>query len=297
MRRGLPVAVIAVLLAACGGGGRDEPCCAVPIEVAIASAPHVLSVQEQAAPPPGYRLFWLEVEQPADHAAPGGPAFRQFASLLWRGSGRPVVLATNGYGASRRPGPSEIAALLDASQLAVEHRFFGPSTPSPVDWSLLTIQQAAADHHRVVESLKPVLGGKWISAGASKGGMTAVYHRRFYPADVDGTVAYVAPISTSTSDAAYVAFLQAVGTAECRQALESVQHALLARRAEVQPLFEASAGPGDGFTTFGPARAFDYAVVELSFAFWQYGSGLPACAAVPAPDAAPEALFAFMDGT
>jgi hypothetical protein len=106
----------------------------------------------------------------------------------------------------------------------------------------------------------------------------------------------VAPISTSTSDPAYVAFLQAMGTAG-RQALDDVQHALLARRAEVQPLFEASAGPGDGFTTFGPARAFDYAVVELSFAFWQHGSGLPACAAVPAPDAAPATLFSFMDGT
>ena len=297
MRRGLPVVAFAALLAACGTDRPDPPCCAVPIEVALASAPHVLSVQEQATSVAGYRLFWLDIEQPLDHAAPGGPAFRQFASLLYRGPGRPVVLATNGYGASRLPGRSELAALLDASQLTVEHRFFGSSTPSPPDWSKLTIQQAAADHHRVVESLRPVLGGRWLSAGASKGGMTAVYHRRFYPADVDGTVAYVAPISTSTSDQAYVAFLQAVGTAGCRQALQDLQHALLARRAEVQPLFEASAGPGDGFTTFGPSKAYDYAVVELSFAFWQYGSGLPACAGVPAPDAGPAALFAFMDGT
>jgi hypothetical protein len=174
MRRGLPVAAIAALLAARGGGSRDAPCCTVRIEVALASAPHVLSVQEQAAAPSGYRLFWLEIEQPADHAAPGGPAFRQFASLLWRGPGRPVVFATNGYGASRRPGLSELAALLDASQLAVEHRFFGPSTPGVPDRSRPTIAQAAADHHRVVESLKPVLGGKWIGAGPSKGGMTAV---------------------------------------------------------------------------------------------------------------------------
>lgn len=297
MRRGLALAAVLALQASCGGSRHDPPCCTVPIEVALASAPHVLSVQEQASALSGYRLFWLEIEQPADHAAPGGPAFPQFASLLWKGPGRPVVLATNGYGASRRPGLSEPAALLDANQLTVEHRFFGPSTPSPPDWSRLTIGQAAADHHRVVESLRPVLGGRWVSAGASKGGMTAVYHRRFYPADVDGTVAYVAPISTSTSDPAYVAFLQAVGTAACRQALEDLQHALLARRAEVQPLFEASAGPGDGFTTFGPDKAFDYAVVELSFAFWQYGSGLPACASVPAPDAAPATLFAFMDGT
>lgn len=299
-RRILTVALFAaVVAAACGGGGDDTPapCCTVPIEVAIASAPHVLSVQERTAALPGYRLFWLEIEQPVDHAATGGATFRQFASLLWKGPGRPVVFATSGYGASRAPGRSDLAALLDANQLAVEHRFFEPSAPSPADWSKLTIAQAAADHHRVVESLKPVLGGKWIGAGASKGGMTAVYHRRFYPADVEGTVAYVAPTSYSTSDAAYLDFLEAVGTSACRQALKDLQHALLARRAEVQPLFEASAGPGDGFTTFGSAKAFEYAVVEVSFAFWQYGSGLPGCASVPTPDAEPATLFTFMDGT
>lgn len=244
----------------------------------------------------GYRFFWLELEQPVDHAAPNGPTFQQFASLLWKGFGRPVVLATNGYDASRLAGLSEVAALLDANQLTVEHRFFGPSAPSPVDWSKLDIAQAAADHHRVVESLKPVLGGKWISAGASKGGMTAVYHRRLYPADVDGTVAYVAPNCYSTSDPVYVDFLEAVGTAECRQALKDFQHALLARRAEVQPLFEASAPPGDGFTTFGPDKAFEYAVVEVSFAFWQY-HGLADCSGIPAPGAGATTLFAFMNGT
>ena len=305
MRRLASVLGLAVLLAACGGGGTGStPCCTEPpIEQALAGAAHVTSVVESTGDLPaglrdlGYRLFRLEIEQPADHLVAGGATFQQFASLLWKGHGLPVVFATNGYGAARTPGRSEPAALLGANQLAVEHRFFAPSAPVPLDWSLLTIGQAAADHHLVVESLKPVLGGKWISTGASKGGMTAVYHRRFWPDDVDGTVAYVAPTSTSTSDPAYVTFLESVGTPACRQALKDAQHALLARRAEVQPLFEAAPAPGDGYTTFGPEKAFDYAVVELSFAFWQYGPGLPACANIPAPDAAAATLFAWMDAT
>jgi len=36
-----------------------------------------------------------------------------------------------------------------------------------------------------------------VATGGSKGGMTAVFHRRFFPDDVDGTVPYVAPISFS----------------------------------------------------------------------------------------------------
>ena len=40
---------------------------------------------------------------------------------------------------------------------------------------------------------------------ARKGGMTAIYHRRFYPDDVDGTVPYVAPISFGAPDLRYAA--------------------------------------------------------------------------------------------
>ena len=48
--------------------------------------------------------------------------------------------------------------------------------------------------------LRPIYGAAWISTGASKGGMTVMYHRRFYPADVDGTVAYVAPQDVVNSE-------------------------------------------------------------------------------------------------
>jgi hypothetical protein len=286
-----------ILVGGCGGEKKQPP--PVDIAVALAAAPHVVSVEERTTAQAGYRLLLLELEQPVDHAAPAGATFQQFASLLWNTEGEhPVVLATNGYDASRNPGRNELTALLDAHQLTVEHRYFDPSSPEPKDWSKLTVEQAAADHHLVVESLRPVLGhGAWLDVGASKGGMTAVYHRRFYPDDVDGTVAYVAPQSFSRTDPAYVDFLGAVGgagQAGCRDALAAYQRTLLSRRAEVEPLLAAAAlGAGDTFDTFGLAKAYDYSVVELSFAFWQY-SGSSRCGAIPASGATAQALFDFM---
>jgi len=296
----LALALPVLLLAACGGGGGKktvEP--PLPIDEALALAPHVVRVDEAQTGQGGYRLFLIQFEQPVDHANPAGPTFEQFAALLWKDYDLPVVLGTNGYGASRNPGRAEVTALLGANQLTVEHRFFDPSSPTPKDWSKLDIEQAANDLHRIVASLRPVLGqGKWISTGASKGGMTAVYHRRFWPDDVDGTVAYVAPQSFSTSDPAYVAFVDGVGgtsQAACREKLRTFQRALLSRRAEVQPLFEqAAAAESDGFTLLGADQAYTFSVVELPFAFWQYGAPSN-CSAIPASDAAATTLFSFMD--
>ena len=60
--------------------------------------------------------------------------------------------------------------------------------------------------------------------------MTSVYHRRFYPDDLVGTVAYVAPHSMGTSDPRYLDFVAEVGDAGCRAALAAWQVELLERR-------------------------------------------------------------------
>lgn len=113
----------------------------------------------------------------------------------------------------------------------VEQRFFGKSTPASKNWTKLDLWQAATDHHRIVQAFKALYGGKWVSTGASKGGMTSVYHRRFYPADVDATVAYVAPDDVVNDQDSYVAFIQHAGTdAQCNEALRVLQRHALYRR-------------------------------------------------------------------
>lgn len=248
----------------------------------------------------GYRFFVLTYRQPADHRHPGEGTFEQRLTLLHRSSGAPVVLATGGYGlaATPRPSQTEPTALLNANQVSVEHRFFSPSRPASADWSDLTIWQEATDEHRIVTALKSVYSGRWIQTGASKGGMTSVYHRRFYPGDVDGVVAYVAPDDViNPADGAYDRFFDTVGTASCRAALDDVQREALRRRDRLLARLRADAA-AQGWTfsrTIGTAdRSFEMTVLDSVWAFWQYSSAAD-CATVPATTATDEQLYTWID--
>jgi len=254
-----------------------------------------LEVTEKPSKLTGYRRFLLQYDQPADHNAPGGQRFSQRLVLQHRSSSAPLVLASTGYDISFSDNAqylSEPAELLEANELLVEHRFFTPSRPEPASWDKLTIAQAAADHHRIVTAFKPLYPAKWISTGASKGGMTSVYHRRFYPGDVDATVAYVAPESFGTADPRYLDFLEKVGTdATCRDALKAFQASALARR---PAMLKAMADQGAAYTLLGAERAFEYAVIELPFTFWQY-YGATVCPNIPAPGATDAEVWSFLD--
>ncbi|HEY3358345.1 MAG TPA: S28 family serine protease [Polyangia bacterium] len=256
-----------------------------------------MTVVEAGSTLPTYRFFRLTYDQPADHDAPDGTRFAQRLTLLHRSTAAPMVLASTGY--MLWPAPydaslAEPAQMLLANQVTVEHRFFTPSRPAPADWSRLTIAQAAADHHRIVTALKPLYGAAWISTGASKGGMTTVYHRRFYPDDVDGSVAYVAPLSFGLADARYVAFLAAVGDPACRAALTAFQRTALGRRAEIVAHMNAMATGGTTFDVLGVDVAFEHAVLELPFFFWQYHD-VSLCTAIPVPTASAAQVWSFLD--
>lgn len=255
----------------------------------IGTLPGVAAVTLAPGGPPGTLFFRILFEQPVDHDRPGGPTFLQRVTLLHRSDTAPTVLALNGYYISPFPARSELAFLLEANQLEIEHRFFPPSGPTPPSWQHLTIAQSAADHHQIVESFKNLYAGKWVSTGRSKGGMTAVYHRFFYPNDVNATVPYVAPSSHGPRDARYVQFVDRLGTADCRQRLLDFMRTALARRQEILALV-----PVDGFDILGVDRALEFAIVETPFAFWQYYR-FNSCDSIPQPHASPAELFDFLD--
>ncbi|XVU29519.1 S28 family serine protease [Actinoplanes sp. CA-054009] len=250
----------------------------------------------------GYRFFVLTYRQPADHRHPKQGSYEQRLTLLHRSTDSPVVLSTSGYGlaATPRPSQTEPTALLNANQVSVEHRFFTPSRPAPADWSDLTIWQEASDEHRIVNAFKAVYDTKWIQTGGSKGGMTSVYHRRFYPNDVDGVVAYVAPNDViNPADTAYDKFFDTVGTPACRTALDEVQAEALRRRDSLVARLQADATE-NGWTfarTIGTAdRSFEMTVLDSVWAFWQYSSESD-CATVPtAATATDEQLYDWIDG-
>lgn len=255
-----------------------------------------VTVTELPSRVPGTRFYALEVEQPVDHERPGGPTFKQRVSLLHRDETAPMIVYTGGYTERVFDREVELTALLGSNQISIEHRFFGTSRPAKIDWSKLTIRQMADDEHAIIAKLQQVYRGAFVTAGTSKGGMTATYHRRFYPDDVDGTVAYVAPLSLGLGDGRYVTHLQEVGSRECRAAIEALTVDLLVRRwpslllqAQLQQrqydLHYYGAGVG---------RALESAIFGVRWAFWQY-YGDDYCWAVPGSRATDREVWEFLE--
>ena len=179
----------------------------------------------------GYRFFVLNYTQPVDHRHPSKGTFQQRITVLHKDASRPTVFYTGGYNVSTTPSRREPTQIVDGNQVSMEYRYFTPSRPAPADWTKLDIWQAASDQHRIFKALKPVYDKKWVSTGGSKGGMTATYFERFYPSDMDGVVAYVAPNDVvNKEDSAYDRFFAKVGTKECRDRLNAVQREALVRR-------------------------------------------------------------------
>ena len=142
-----------------------------------------------------YEIF---ITQPIDHNNPDGPKFKQQLFLSHVDKDKPMIIELDGYAVDNRT--TELSKIIGCNQIMVEHRYFGESVPSPFDWKYLTIKQAADDQHRIIELFKQYYRSKWISTGISKGGSCVVFHRYFYPNDVDVSVPYVGPLNYSIDD-------------------------------------------------------------------------------------------------
>jgi hypothetical protein len=216
-------------------------------------------------------VYELHVRQPIDHGDPEKGSFWQRAFLTHVGFERPTVMCTEGYSRPRNR-PYELSALLDANQIDIEHRYFGTSMPEEVDYQYLNLEQVAGDLHHINELFREIYSGKWVSTGISKGGATTIFYRYFYPEDVDVSVPYVAPINIAYEEPRIYTFLDTIGSDECREALLAFQRRLLKKRDQVMPLVRFySMGAGHEFSYLSFDEAFEYAVLEYPFSFWQYG--------------------------
>ena len=309
MRTSLGMA-LAVLLVACGGGGgagldsgaggvdaNTGPDAYVPSDIAefLATVPG-LTFEERQTDYPGYRLFVLHYVQPVNHDDPNGRTFEQRIVLHHVDRAAPMILYTSGYYLFGLDYLSELGTAMTANQVSTEQRFFGTSVPDGLtadDWQYVTIAQAAADHHRIVQALAPYYNGIWLSTGHSKGGMTSIYHRRFYPDDVDATVAYVAPISFGAPDTRYEGFFDTVGTQACREALTAIQREALTRFSALLPMAQAEAQQ-NGLTydrAGGQAAAFEGDIAGMNWSFWQYYGQ---CGSIPQTTATDQQVYDFV---
>lgn len=172
---------------------------------------------------------------------------------------------------------------MNANQIRPEHRFFAESTPSPKDWEYLNLEQATADLHHIKMLFKNMYPEKWVATGISKGGMTTIYYRYFYPDDVSVSVPYVAPIDTTYEDTRIYTFLNTVGSTACRDKIKAFQTRLLKSRVECLPRLRWYENAlKHTFDYLGFETAFEYSVLEYSFSFWQWGHN---CEDIPDADA------------
>ncbi|MEU1813706.1 S28 family serine protease [Streptomyces roseifaciens] len=290
---------LTVLVGTVGAGsataGAADKATEPDIKDRVLKIPGMKLVEEK--PYEGYRYLVLTYDQPVDHRHPAKGTFQQRFTLLHKSTDRPTVFFTSGYNVNTNPGRSEPTRIVDGNQVSMEYRFFTPSRPQPADWSKLDIYQAASDQHRLFAALKPLYGKNWLATGGSKGGMTATYYRRYYPNDMNGTVAYVAPNDIDNNeDSAYDRFFANVGDQACRTQLNSVQRQALLRRGEFVARYQKWADEnGKTFKTLGGIdQAFENVVVDLVWSFWQYHLQSE-CASVPATNASTDELYKFVD--
>lgn len=222
-----------------------------------------------------YEIFII---QPVDHNNQNGLKFKQQIFLSHTDKNKPVIIDFDGYAATNHL--TELTKLLSCNQIIVEHRYYGESVPSPFVWKYLNIEQAANDQHRIIELFKQFYKSKWISTGISKGGSCVVFHRYFYPFDVDVSVSYVGPLNYSTEDQRVYEWIKSVSTPECREKVFTFQKLCLEKKDDLYPLFlEAAKNKKRTYEIAGYEKAFEYSILEYSFAYWQWSDG--DCSKIP----------------
>jgi len=218
----------------------------------------------------GYpRAFQIDFEQPVDHSNPGGAKFMQRIYLSHSNEETPMIFSPSGYG-SQASSVQELAGIMQTNHLSVVHRYFVEAEPAAMDWSYLTVRQAADDHHRIVCTFKKIYKDKWISSGVSKGGLTSLFHKRFYPDDVDATLAYVSPIEFGTSDSRFVEYLENIGSPECRADILDFQRNCLQERDSILPRIEKWLKENNYEISGNLEAVFESEVRSYDWTFWQY---------------------------
>lgn len=141
-----------------------------------------------------YKIINTSIQQPVDHAHASGKSFNQQVDILVPDKAdrnapvffnlgnehdltdRDLVGLYNSYG---RPD--------NVIFIQAEHRGYGQSVTSDADQSVpgyVSIEQALADYHRVVERFRKDYPGPWMGTGYSYGGGLVIHFAARYPGDL-----------------------------------------------------------------------------------------------------------------
>ena len=169
------------------------------------------------------QAYYFNYKQLVDHNDPSKGTFKQQVVLTFVSKDAPTILHTQGYALTLQPvgknhnrldsiGAPDLLWTLskngdndvfDLNSVQVEYRYHGFSLPEGEtnSFKYLSAEQQSKDLHAIVTDLKKALitgGGKWLSTGVSKNGMTtaqyAYYDELYGWNDIDVYVPFVAPI-------------------------------------------------------------------------------------------------------
>ncbi len=255
----------------------------------LATIKNVVSIEKRDPVSHFDENYEIWFEQQIDHNDLSKGIFRQRVFLGFENTTQPVIVELRGYGIGpERAG--ELANHYKANQLTIEHRYFNNSRPVDVDWNTLTIENAAKDQAIIIDAIRDILfpDSKFISTGISKGCMTTMAHRRYFPKNVDACVCYVGPLNYQREDPRVYEFLNNVGTEEDRNKIKAFQELCFENREALLGMMK-KAGEEKGMTwEFGVDKAIDYTILEYSFAFWQWGKPVNS---IPSGNVSPEDIY------
>lgn len=220
--------------------------------------------------------YVMKIRQNVDGENADKGTFDERIIVGFRGEDRPTVLVTEGYFADYGLNPSyeeELSAMFDANVILCEYRYFAESLPQPTNWDYMTVDNSLRDYHHVRQVFGSIFNRRWISTGISKGGQTTMFYRATYPDDVDVSVSYVAPLNRGVEDGRHEKFLaKKVGTKEERKAILNAQQEFMKRKAQLMPKFNEYCSENGYKFYLSNEDIFDYCIMELPFALWQWGT-------------------------
>jgi hypothetical protein len=236
--------------------------------------------------------FKIMVKQPVDHADTKQGFFYQKVFLSHKSVDEPMVMSINGY-VSATNQISDWTSVLDANQIYIEHRYFGESRPDTMNYTHLNISNTTKDLHRIREIFGEIYTKGWLSTGISKGGLTALSYRYFFPKDVDATIALSTSVKTTKCDSSFFHYIDSLNVIQgCKKELEAFQKTLLSHKEEVIPHLENYLHPaGREFSQLGLKAIYEIAVLEIPFSIWQNGNG---CSSIDYSITDPKELFEEM---
>ena len=191
----------------------------------------------------------------------------------------PVVMESGPYGfypyQEKISYKTELAELLNANQIIVEHRYFRKSIPDSTTFKYLTYKQVSDDFHHIRQKLNAIFPKKWLAIGHSKGGDAVLAYKFYYPNDVEATVCYGINLCVEAEDRQFDQFLADKRKTEDGKKLYEDQLYLLKNKKRLLPEFRdfitnKELFLEDDFGINDVETLYDYSVLELAVEFWQF---------------------------